>query len=812
MAAIWVRLRSELRARWRGWVVLALLFGFLGGVVLVAAAGSRRTDTAYTRLLRSANAADVFVVPHGSGFPGYYGALARLAEVAAVSPVARYNVGLPGPGGVPDTNLVAEASIDGAWGHTIDRVKVVAGAFSDLGDPRSVVVDRQLAAKLRLRPGSALRLLDIPNDAHGNPDVAHAIPLTFRVSGVAIFDFQIVPSTHENSQPRVLMTPAFYRTARGRSLAFVNDAVVRLRSGTPTATFARDANALAARFPETGDGIDVVSRVDEAAVTERAIRPEAFTLAVFAAVAGVIVLAAIAQLLRRQVMLEAAEYPTLRAFGMTRRTLSCLSLARVGLITGAGGLVAVAGAILASPLMPVGPARIAEPHPGFELNLAILALGFIAIVVLPVLLVAPTVYRTALANVEVAAPAGGHPSRAAAAIGVRRPVVGILGVRMAVDGGHGRTALPVRSTLTGITAALTAMVAAIVFGASLARLVDTPSRYGQNWDRQLDLGFGGVSAVLASQIAARQPEIIGYAGGDYGVLTIGTTRAPAIGIDELRGHDFLTMLAGNRPTTPQEIVLGSRTLNKVHARIGQDVSVSVNGRSRKMRIVGEAVFASFSRGTFSETGLGTGAAVSASVLSVPSDSGCTPVTTCYNFFLLRYRPGTELRAASTRLEQSVTAAGCPPGFCSVIDSQRPRDIGNYTRVRNTPLALAAVLALLAIAMLAHVLLVGAMRRRRDLAILKTLGLTKRQVFAAVTFQATTIAGAALALGIPTGVAAGRWTWAIFAHSLGAPTASDTPLIAVLLVIPITLALANAIATAPAWRAAHAPASPALRTG
>jgi predicted lysophospholipase L1 biosynthesis ABC-type transport system permease subunit len=231
-----------------------------------------------------------------------------------------------------------------------------------------------------------------------------------------------------------------------------------------------------------------------------------------------------------------------------------------------------------------------------------------------------------------------------------------------------------------------------------------------------------------------------------------------------------------------------------------------------MHIVGEAVFASFSRGTFSATGLGSGAAVSASVLSVPSDTQCTPTVTCYNFFLLRYRPGTDLRAASARLEQVVTAAGCPPGFCSVIGAQRPRDIENYSRVRNTPLVLAAVLALLAVAMLAHVLLAGASRRRRDLAVLKTLGLTMRQVSALVALQATTIAGAGLALGIPLGVIAGRWAWTLFARSLGAPTATDIPLFAVLLVVPITLALANTIAAAPAWRAGRAPAAPALRTG
>ena len=69
-----------------------------------------------------------------------------------------------------------------------------------------------------------------------------------------------------------------------------------------------------------------------------------------------------------------------------------------------------------------------------------------------------------------------------------------------------------------------------------------------------------------------------------------------------------------------------------------------------MRIVGVAVFPSFGLYALSATDLGIGAAVSASLLSAPSaPTGCTGRVTCYNFFLLRYRPGTDLTAAAARL-------------------------------------------------------------------------------------------------------------------------------------------------------------------
>src|SRR5207244_12114587 len=63
VSALTMRLRVELRARWRAWGVIALLIGVAGGAVLTTAAGARRTDTAYGRYLRYARAADVVISP-----------------------------------------------------------------------------------------------------------------------------------------------------------------------------------------------------------------------------------------------------------------------------------------------------------------------------------------------------------------------------------------------------------------------------------------------------------------------------------------------------------------------------------------------------------------------------------------------------------------------------------------------------------------------------------------------------------------------------------------------------------------------------
>jgi hypothetical protein len=221
-----------------------------------------------------------------------------------------------------------------------------------------------------------------------------------------------------------------------------------------------------------------------------------------------------------------------------------------------------------------------------------------------------------------------------------------------------------------------------------------------------------------------------------------------------------------------------------------------------MRIVGSAVFAAFHVGGNTPTDLGTGAVVAASVLSQPNPPACPGRATCYNFFLLRYRPGTDLRVAATEVNRAATRAGCPPGLCVVSSDQRPSDIQNYTGVRDTPLVLGAVLALLAVGTLAHVLLTGVRRRRRDLAVLKTLGLLRSQLLRVVSWQAIALAAAALLVGLPLGLLAGRWAWLLFADSAGVGSQADVPVLLVLLVVPVTLVLAVLLAVVPGWTAAR----------
>jgi ABC-type lipoprotein release transport system permease subunit len=83
-------------------------------------------------------------------------------------------------------------------------------------------------------------------------------------------------------------------------------------------------------------------------------------------------------------------------------------------------------------------------------------------------------------------------------------------------------------------------------------------------------------------------------------------------------------------------------------------------------------------------------------------------------------------------------------------------------------------------------------------VLVVLGFVPRQIRRAVAWQATTVAIAAALLGLPVGIAGGRYAWARFAHQLGVTASPRVPVFASLVLIPLgSIIVANAAALFPA---------------
>ena len=111
----------------------------------------------------------------------------------------------------------------------------------------------------------------------------------------------------------------------------------------------------------------------------------------------------------------------------------------------------------------------------------------------------------------------------------------------------------------------------------------------------------------------------------------------------------------------------------------------------------------------------------------------------------------------------------------------------------------------------HTLVTSVRRRRRDLAVLKTLGFTRGQVGATIAWQAITFAVVAFAFGLPLGVAVGRWAWQLTADALGVSSAPVVPLAAVLAVAAGAVVAANLVAAVPGRAASRLRPATALRS-
>jgi hypothetical protein len=373
----------------------------------------------------------------------------------------------------------------------------------------------------------------------------------------------------------------------------------------------------------------------------------------------------------------------------------------------------------------------------------------------------------------------------------------VAGLRMALERGRGATAVPVGTTLVGVAAGIVALATALTFTASLEHLLDTPRLYGWSFDAVTgDWDLADPPSRRPPELAAN-PHVGAFAAVHFHQVRIHGAPLYTASIDTADGGVFPTMVEGREPRASDEVALGTRTLRQLGLRLGQTVELQ-DRRSAAMRIVGR------SPGLPGETNT---AAASGGILTLEGLQRLDPDTTDgYGVFYVRYAPGADPAAALRSLQRSPSGAEL-----NVLLPTPPTDVENLGRIGGLPDVLAGLLALLAATTLAHLLVTSVRRRRRDLAMLKTLGFTRGQVSAAVAWQATTVAVLALAAGLPLGVALGRWTWSLLIDRIGLGAEPVTPWPALLAAALATVVAANLVAAWPGRMAARTRPAVALRS-
>jgi ABC-type antimicrobial peptide transport system permease subunit len=185
-----------------------------------------------------------------------------------------------------------------------------------------------------------------------------------------------------------------------------------------------------------------------------------------------------------------------------------------------------------------------------------------------------------------------------------------------------------------------------------------------------------------------------------------------------------------------------------------------------------------------------------------------------NAILVRIRPGSGGTAAYRSLVEINNKVNALPGDDSpaggVVSVLRPAEIVNYRSMGTTPAVLGLGLAVGALVALGLTLVASVRRRRRDLAMLKALGFTQRQLAAAVAWQSSIAVVIGIAVGVPVGIIAGRALWDLFAHEIHAVPAPSVPAVSIALIALAALVLANVVAAVPGRIAARTPTALILR--
>ena len=134
------------------------------------------------------------------------------------------------------------------------------------------------------------------------------------------------------------------------------------------------------------------------------------------------------------------------------------------------------------------------------------------------------------------------------------------------------------------------------------------------------------------------------------------------------------------------------------------------------------------------------------------------------------------------------------------DPVRPATVVDVDAMRQVPVLLAGAFAVTMAASVVAGVASGTRARRRELAIVRALGATPRQIRASVRWHAIALVTVGLVVGLPVGVIVGRLAFGAFARDLGAAPRPFVPLLLLLVTIVVVLATGLAASVVPARRA------------
>lgn len=785
LAAMWLLLTSRWRRRLGTQLLLAVTIALVGGAVLACVAGARRTATADDRFIAAAKTPDAAIdlAPTDSlSTDAQVAAITKLPQVAGWARVGNFGV-------TPTANEDYHpflAPLDGGLGVDVMKPRYIEGRAPAAAD--EISMDENRAKLFGLEVGDTMPSISFtPADVEalyaneGHVEIPPSgPPLELRLVGI-----ERTPASIASDLDIASVTTASraFSEQYGDEIGMLGELLlVDLKPGDGVdvqfAGAVQDILGSPQAIEGGGEGTGSVGST---------IGFVARALAIVAAIMAIAGLVAIFAVMLRLSAASQDEREVLDAIGVgpsARRTASALE-AGPGAVAGVVGAIVVAAA--ASRFFPFGLAGRAEPDPGFDLDPLVLVAGAIALAIAVVVL---AILASRLSGRRRRA-ATRHPSalvRQLAASGA--PVSVVSGSGFVLE--RGRSSIAARSAAIGVAFGSAGLVAVAVFAASQGALEHTPARWGQVWDAEIpldphdefaDADFVAVNKVRATQLAINdRPVMVRSYASD--------------------GDPLMMVVSEGRPAGPGEVILGGQTMSDLGVSIGDRVTLRGNLGETELEVVGQGVFTGVVDLPVIDEGAGVAAQTLAGITDPDTDGS-------FGTWLARLGPGTDV----ADLAPPFAAADHKTNEQAVqeLTPVTPDEFDRLAEVRSLPWLLAALLGVLAIATMASMLIVTVRRQRRDLAVLRAVGIAGGGVRRIVSVQALVVSAMGLVVGVPLGIVIGRVAWMSVARGLGVVVYTSVPVLWLLAIVVAVIAVDLVSSLLPARSAARLRPAETLRS-
>jgi hypothetical protein len=833
----WYRYRATFALEISGYLSIVLLIGLIGGVAMASVAAARRTQSSYPTFLESTNPSNltmaVFQTSTGGGGSSLMSAIERLPDVKDVVTAGTLPLIDIGAKGAPRlknlANINIVSSLDG-MAVDQDRLAILQGRAANQHRADEIVMNAGAARILGVHVGQVITLglytsaqMNLPD--FGSSKVKPVLLAHERLVGIVALNTQLVQDDVDQTYGDIFATAALVREVAKPLSSFTPVLYgIQLRHGDRG--LAKVQHELVGLVPK-GEIYEFHVASAVTSQVELAIKPESVALGAFGAIAALACLILAAQAISRLLRRGDRDRDVLRALGASPMMLVEEGLVSVLFAVGLGTIVAAVIAVTLSPLGPLGPVRPVYPDAGFSADWTVIGIGIAALIVgLGVITSVVSIRSVAKGTIQSRDPVS-HRSRAE--LGLQSagiPLVGVVGVHFALESGRRRSAVPVRSIVVSTVIAVAMVVATLTFSSGLSTLISRPPLYGWNWTYLLNPSNDVPPKALT--LLNHDPSVGTWSGADYTDLQIDGEELPIL-LQSPHAKVAPPILSGHGLETSHQIVLGAGTLNQLHKRIGDTVMISLGTKKdapyyippTPLVIVGTATLPAVGYASYvaEHTSMGTGALVPLDFTNVPFQGGNADRNlNGPELVFVRMRAGVSNSTGRKDMQRIVNVANrvfaadknTVGDSVEVLGVLRPVQIVNYRSIGSTPVFLAAGLALGAALALGLTLTSSVRRRRRDLALLKTLGFTYRQLASTIAWQATTTALIGVVVGLPFGVVIGRELWTLFARSIYAVPDPTVPLLSLIMVGIGTVLFANLVAVLPGRNAARTRAALALR--